>query len=179
MFFPPSPRYLTPQRAADLVRPAGPARVGLFVDPTDALVADTLAVFPLDMLQVVASAKRAVELKARFGLPVWRAVGIRARADLPDSLGGADAVLLDAKPPPGATRPGGNAVSFDWTMLQGWSPPGPWMLAGGLDPGNVAAAITATHAPAVDVSSGVERAPGVKDPALIEAFIHAVRGIAP
>ena len=128
------------------------------------------------MLQVVAPAERVAELRVRFGRPVWRAVGIRARTDLPDSLAGADALLLDAKPPTGATRPGGNAVAFDWAMLQGWHSPGPWLLAGGLHPDNVAAAIAATGAPAVDVSSGVERAPGVKDPALIEAFIRAVRG---
>jgi phosphoribosylanthranilate isomerase len=175
VFFPPSPRNVTPRRAAELSPPPGPARVGLFVDPTDDAVAETLAVIPLDVLQVVAPAERVAQLRARFGLPVWRAVGVRTAADLPADLAGADAVLLDAKPPPGATRPGGNAVSFDWAMLAGWHPPGPWVLAGGLHPGNVAAAIAATGAPVVDVSSGVERAPGLKDPALIEAFLQAAR----
>jgi phosphoribosylanthranilate isomerase len=149
--------------------------VGLFVDPTDDAIAEILAAIRLDVLQVVAPAERAAQLRTRFGLPVWRAVGVRTSVDLPTELGGSDALLLDAKPPPGASRPGGNAVTFDWAMLAGWSKPGPWILAGGLHPGNVAAAIAATGAPTVDVSSGVESAPGLKDPALIEAFLQAAR----
>ena len=96
-------------------------------------------------------------------------------ADLPLALEGADALLLDAKPPADATRPGGNAVRFDWTLTKGWRAPGPWLLAGGLDPGNVAEAIRLSGTEAVDVSSGVERAKGVKDPALIHAFIRNAR----
>lgn len=175
VFFPPSPRAVTPQRAAALATRPGPLAVGLFVDPTDALVAEVLGAVALDALQVVASPARAAELRARFGRDVWRAVGVRGAADLPDGMDGADALLLDAKAPQGATRPGGNAVAFDWAVLRGWQAPGPWLLAGGLTPGTVAAAITQTAAPAVDVSSGVESAPGRKDPALIEAFIRAAR----
>ncbi len=179
VFFPPSPRHVTPLRAARLMAAAaGPASVGLFVDPTDSQVEETLEAIPLDVLQVVATPGRAAALRARFGRTVWRAVGVGGRADLPDGMQGADALLLDAKASPGAPRPGGNARTFDWSVLGGWRAPGPWLLAGGLHPGNVAAAIAATGAPAVDVSSGVERAPGDKDPALIDAFLRAARLLA-
>ena len=130
----------------------------------------------LDVLQVVASPARAAELRGRFGRAVWRAVGVQHAADLPHAMDGADALLLDAKAPPGATRPGGNAITFDWAILRPWPAPGPWLLAGGLTPGNVADAVTQTGALAVDVSSGVELSPGVKDPDLIAAFISAARG---
>ena len=113
----------------------------------------------------------------RFGLPVWRPVGIATRADLPASAGDADALLLEAKPPADATRPGGNAVRFDWAMLNGWTAPAPWLLAGGLTPDNVAEAIRLTGAVAVDVSSGVEKEKGRKDPALIRSFIERARGV--
>jgi len=96
-------------------------------------------------------------------------------ADLPAEAGAADRFVLEAKPPAAATRPGGNATAFDWSLLRGWRAPAPWLLAGGLTPATVAAAIRATGAAAVDVSSGVEQAPGVKDPALIRAFIAAAR----
>ncbi len=174
VFFPPSPRYVTPLRARSLA--AGPAaHVGLFVDPTDAQVAETLGAIDLDVLQLVASPERLRAIRLKFGRPVWRAIGIQTAVDLPIAMGGTDAVLLDAKPQSGATRPGGNATSFDWSVLAGWDAPGPWILAGGLTPGNVAAAIAATAAPTVDVSSGVERSPGVKDPAMIAAFLNAAR----
>ena len=166
---------MTPRDAARLAIAPGPARVGLFVDPTDEQVAETLEVIALDVLQVVAPPHRAAALRARFGRPVWLAVGVRSAADLPGDMLGVDRLLLDAKAPAGATRPGGNAVQFDWSTLRGWQAPGPWLLAGGLVPGNVAAAIAQTGAEAVDVSSGVERSPGVKDPVLIEAFIEAAR----
>ena len=173
---PPSPRFILPAAAAAIATRPAPATVGLFVDPADQTIEDTLAAFTLDVLQVVASPARVAALRARFGRPVWRAVGIRCAADLPASLDGADALLLDAKPPATGTRPGGNATPFDWSLLQGWTAPGDWLLAGGLTPDNVAAALAATGAPAVDVSSGVERSPGVKDPARITAFIQAARG---
>ena len=170
---------MTPAQAAALATRPGPVRVGLFVEPLDEQVSDTLAAIGLDVLQVVASPACAAALRTRFGLPVWRAAGVSSAADLPVAMDGADALLLDAKAPPGAMRPGGNAARFDWSMLRGWQAPGPWLLAGGLTPGNVAAAVAETGAVAVDVSSGVERAPGVKDPALIEAFITAAREALP
>ncbi len=177
VFFPPSPRFVTPARAAALSarHQAGPPRVGLFVDPADEAIEAALAALPLDILQLYAGPARATSLRRRFARPVWRAVGIAARADLPNDAAGADALLIEAKAPPEATRPGGNALRFDWSLLAHWHAPVPWLLAGGLDPDNVAAAIAASGANAVDVSSGVESAPGVKDPALIRAFIEAAR----
>jgi len=175
-FFPPSPRFVTPGAAAALsVRhPGGPLRVGLFVDPTAELIADVLATMPLDILQLY-GAVDAPPLLARFGRTIWRAFGIETATDLPRDAGGADALVVEAKPPRNATRPGGNATSFDWSLLRGWASPAPWVLAGGLTPDNVAQAIHATGATAVDVSSGVERMRGVKDPGLIRTFITNAR----
>lgn len=182
VFFPHSPRAVTPEQAASLSARApdsdhrgAPLRVGLFVDPTDAAITAALDALKLDALQLYADTQRAAAVRARFGVPVWRAVGVALAADLPVALQGSDALLLDAKAPSAAPRPGGNAQAFDWSMLTGWTAPGPWILAGGLTPANVAAAIRASGAPAVDVSSGVERAPGVKDAQLIRAFITAAR----
>jgi phosphoribosylanthranilate isomerase len=175
-FFPPSPRYTTPAYAAGLSArsPGGPQRVGLFVDPTPEAIAATLDEVPLDVLQLYGAVDLAA-LRARFGLQLWRAVGVASAADLPRDMGAAHRLVIEARPPPGATRPGGNAARFDWSLLHSWSPPGPWILGGGLTPDNVAAAIRVSGAPAVDVSSGVERAPGDKDPALIRAFIANAR----
>ena len=175
-FFPASPRYSAPAAAAALAaRPGAPAKVGLFVAPTDAEIADILAAVPLDVLQIYADAARAADIRARFNLPVWRAIGVATQADLPRDAQGVDGFLIEAKPPPGATRPGGNAVAFDWSILAGWRAPAPWLLAGGLTQANVADAIRATAAPAVDVSSGVERQAGIKDPALVAAFAASAR----
>jgi phosphoribosylanthranilate isomerase len=180
VFFPPSPRFVTPPRAAALsARAGGPRRVGLFVDPSDADIQAALAALPLDVLQVHAPSARAAELRSRFGIPIWRAIGVAERGDLPGAEPGIDAHLIDAKPPPGATRPGGNAISFDWTLTSGWEAKLPWLLAGGLTPDNVAMAIAASEANAVDVSSGVERAKGVKDPALIAAFVATAKATRP
>jgi phosphoribosylanthranilate isomerase len=161
VFFPPSPRYLQPSQAAALSArsPGGPPRVGL------------------DILQLY-GALDLPALRARFGLPIWRPIGVASAADLPATSGGADMLLVEAQSPPEATRPGGNALRFDWSLLRGWTAPAPWMLAGGLTVDNVAAAIRTTGARAVDVSSGVESARGVKDPALIRAFIEAARSAA-
>lgn len=178
-FFPASPRYVAPQRAAALAaRPGVPQTVGLFVQATDDEIAAVLETVDLDVLQVYVDAARAAQIKARFGRTVWRAVGVATRADLPAEAGGVDGFVIEAKAPPGATRPGGNAVSFDWSVLAGWRAPAPWLLAGGLSPDNVAAAIRATGATAVDVASGVEREKGVKDPTLVAAFARAARGAA-
>ena len=176
VFFPPSPRFVTPTRAASLIAraPNGPPRVGLFVDPTNATIAEVLETVPLDVLQIYGAVDPAA-LRARFGRTIWRATGVSTATDLPSMLGDADALLIDAKPPKDATRPGGNALPFDWGIMRGWTAPGPWLVAGGLTEQNVAEAIRLTSAPAVDVSSGVERAPGVKDPELIRAFVAAVK----
>ncbi len=178
VFFPPSPRALTPDAAAVLSgrHAAGPARVGLFVDPGDAEVAAVLAAVRLDALQLYVEPARAAVVREKFGVPVWRAVGVARAADLPVAAEGADGFVIEPKPPAEATRPGGNAIPLDWSLPAGWQAPAPWLLAGGLTPGNVAGAIRASGALAVDVSSGVERSRGVKDPALIRAFVAAARG---
>jgi len=177
VFFPASPRAVTPALAASLAarHPQGPKPVGLFVQPTDRQIAEALAVVPLAALQVLAPAARATEIRTRFGLPVWHAVGVGAAPDLPSAMPGIDRLLLDHQAAPGAAVPGGNATPFDWSLLRGWSAPGPWMLAGGLTPETVADAIVRTGAPGVDVSSGVECRRGVKDPALIRRFVAAAK----
>ncbi|MBE7620610.1 phosphoribosylanthranilate isomerase [Komagataeibacter sp. FXV2] len=175
VFFGPSPRNITPDVAATLaarVPAGGPGRIGLFVKPTDAEIERVLDTVTLDGLQVYAPEARAMEIRARFGLPVWRAVGIATHADLPDSTG-LDGLVIESRPPAGSTRPGGNARCLDWGLTEGWRAPVPWMLAGGLNPANVADAIRRSGARAVDVSSGVESAPGVKSPDLIRAFMTA------
>ncbi len=177
VFFPPSPRSLPPADAAALAarHPNGPKPVALLVDPTDAEVANVLAAVPLAALQVHASAARAAEIQNRFGVPVWHAVGVDGAGDLPQQASGVSRLLLDRKPGANATLPGGNAAAFDWSVLRDWQAPAPWVLAGGLTPASVAEAIRRTGAPVVDVSSGVERSRGVKDPAMIESFVAAVR----
>lgn len=180
VFFPPSPRAVTPARAAAIARP-GPGKVGLFVDPADDDIAAVLAALPLDVIQLHGeeTPARCAVIRARFGIPVMKALGIASRHDLAGIAEYAPAVdrfLLDAKAPPGATRPGGNAAPFDWTLTAGVAVPRPWLLAGGLTPGNVADAIAVSGAPGVDVSSGVEKAKGVKDPSAIAAFVAAARG---
>jgi len=179
-FHPPSPRHVSSAEAAELARRAEGriALVGVFVDPDDALLAQTLAAVPLAAVQLhgAESPQRAGQIRARFGLPVWKALAITTREDLDRTAawpGAADFVLLDAKTPPGMP-PGGMGLAFDWGLLNGWHPALPWGLAGGLSPANVAEAIHRTAAPLVDCASGVERAPGEKDPALIAAFCAAV-----
>jgi phosphoribosylanthranilate isomerase len=177
VFFPPSPRFVTPAQAAELSarHDGGPQRVGLFVRPTAADIAAALAVVRLDILQIHASPAEAAALKAQFGLPVWRSLGIAASEEFPDRAEAVDGYVVENKPPPGATRPGGNAVQADWALLAPWQPEKFWLLAGGLRPDNVAEALRITGAPGADVSSGVETAPGQKSPALIKAFVEAVR----
>lgn len=180
VFFPKSPRAVSIDEAADLVAhvPVGVARVGLFVDPDDATLAETLDRVPLDIIQLHGSESpdRVAAIKALTGLPVMKSVGLSGPDDLPaltDYGLVADMLLVDAKPPRGAELPGGNGLSFDWRLLVGRKWLRPWMLAGGLTAQNVAEAIRLTGAPAVDVSSGVEIEPGVKDEALIRAFVAA------
>ncbi len=183
VFFPPSPRCVTPERAAELVEflPADLVKVGLFVDPDDSTLDRVLSQVRLDLVQVHGreTPERLEQIRLEYGLPVMKVIPVSEAADLAAAnpfLAVADRLLFDAKPPKGATLPGGNAVSFDWTLLQGRKWGLPWMLAGGLTPDNVAEAVRITGARAVDVSSGVESAPGIKDPARIRAFIKAARG---
>lgn len=178
VFFEKSPRNVTPAKAAALAAdvPLGIARVGLFVNPDDAALQSTLAHVPLDIIQLHGheSPARVAEVKALTGLPVMKAVGISEASDL-DALWDyglvADMLLVDAKPPKDAALPGGNGLAFDWRLLVGRQMVRPWLLAGGLTPDNVAQAIRLTRAPGVDVSSGVESAPGVKDAEKIRQFV--------
>lgn len=180
VFFPKSPRAVSVDEAARLVShvPVGVATVGLFVDPDDDLLDEVLGKVPLDVIQLHGSESpdRVAGIKALTGLPVMKAVGLSDPSDLPaltDYGLVADMLLVDAKPPRDAGLPGGNGLSFDWRLLVGRKWLRPWMLAGGLTTQNVAEAVRLTGAPAVDVSSGVETEPGVKDEALIRAFISA------
>jgi phosphoribosylanthranilate isomerase len=177
VFFPPSPRFVTAGQAALLSarQEGGPRRVGLFVQPTLAEIAAVLDEVRLDVLQVHAPVEALAEIKARFGVDVWRSVGVAAAADFPAADEAADGYVVEAKPPPGATRPGGNAVTADWGLLRRWEARKFWLVAGGLTPENVCMALAETGAPGADVSSGVESAPGVKSPELIRQFVEAVR----
>jgi phosphoribosylanthranilate isomerase len=179
VFFALSPRNLAPEAARGLLAPVPEqvGKVGVFVDPDDALV-DAAIVAGIDTLQLHKTApERAAALRRRTRLPVWVAVAVKARADLAAAAGFADAadrILYDAKTPDTAALPGGMGLRFDWTLLQGHAHRLPWALSGGLTPENVAEAVRVTGAPLVDISSGVESAPGVKDVAKIAAFLQAV-----
>jgi phosphoribosylanthranilate isomerase len=182
VFFPPSPRAVTPQQAAELAAavPVGIARVGLFVDADDAAIAAVLAAVPLDYLQCHGheTPERLAQLRTRFGRPLIKAIAVAGPDDLDGAAAYEDAaarLLFDARPPAAATRPGGNARTFDWSILQGRRFQRPWLLAGGLTADNVADAVRISGADAVDVSSGVETAPGVKDPALIRQFLETCK----
>lgn len=180
VFYPKSPRYVTAERAAELAgRRQGRIRlVGLFVAPEPEAVAAVLKLVPLDILQIYGTASEVAALHGhRFGRPVWRQLGVAAEADFPAQDEVADGFVVEAKPPAGASRPGGNGVLADWALLAGFQPPRPWLLAGGLTPDNVVAALRQVKAPGVDVSSGVEFAPGRKSSALIRQFIESVRAM--
>jgi len=183
VFFAKSPRNVTLEQAVALAVevPVGVAKVALVVNADNEFLDALTATVPLDMLQLHGSEPpaRVAEVKARYGLPVMKAIGIADASDLAqiDTYAAvADQLLIEAKPPKGADRPGGNGATFDWQLLANrkyWTKP--WMLAGGLTLDNVAAAIATTGAQQVDLSSGVESAPGVKDPALIKAFVAAAQ----
>ncbi|OSQ51470.1 phosphoribosylanthranilate isomerase [Marivita geojedonensis] len=182
VFFPRSPRNLSVAAARDLAVevPVGIAKVALVVNADDALLDEITGTVPLDMLQLhgAESPERVSEIRARYGLPVMKAVGVADAEDvaaLDDYATVADQILVDAKPPKSATLPGGNGVSFDWRLISNRRWPVPWMLAGGLTPENVAEAIALTGAKQVDVSSGVEAAPGIKDAQMIRDFVAATR----
>jgi phosphoribosylanthranilate isomerase len=183
VFFPKSPRNLSLMDAAELgARVRGRAgKVALCVDAPDSVIAAIVEALRPDLLQLHGqeTPARTAEIRARFGVPVMKAIGVAGKADLiraRDYIGAADRLLFDAKPPRDAALPGGNGVVFDWSLLADLDLPVPTMLSGGLDPTNVAAAIAIANPDGVDVSSGVERAPGEKDPALVAAFIAAARG---
>lgn len=182
VFFPPSPRHLSFEQARALGAQAqGRAlKVALSVDADDALLDASVAAAAPDLLQLHGqeSPARVREIKARYGLPVMKAIHISGADDLaaiPRYEGVADRLIFDARPPKGAALPGGNGAAFDWTILDRVDTATPWMLSGGLGPDNVAEALRATGARGVDVSSGVERAPGVKDETLIRRFIGEAR----
>ncbi|KUJ80381.1 N-(5'-phosphoribosyl)anthranilate isomerase [Ruegeria marisrubri] len=181
VFFPKSPRHLEVGIAAELAAatPMGIAKVALTVNASDDELDRIVDTVPLDMLQLHGkeSPERVAEVKERYGLPVMKALGVAEEGDLAQIdlySDVADQLLIDAKPPKNAELPGGLGLAFDWRLLAGrkyWRRP--WMLAGGLTPDNVGEAIRMTGARQVDVSSGVESSPGVKDAELIRRFIEA------
>lgn len=179
-FFPKSPRFLPLPLAREvaLAAPPGLVKVALTVDADDATLDAIVDAVPLDMLQLHGheTPERVAALRARFGLPVMKVLGVADESDLSrliDYSLVADQLMIDAKPPKDAVLPGGNGVAFDWRLLVGRKWLKPWMLAGGLTPQNVAEAMRLTGARQVDVASGVESAPGVKDPGLIAEFVRA------
>ena len=179
-FFPPSPRFAsaeTARRMNDTAAGRIPL-VGVFVDPTDAEIEAALADATLSALQLNrTTALRRGHIRESFGLPVWAVIEVESHLDTlaANHIDAADFLLWDAKTPKGSALPGGMGHAFDWSLIARADPPLPWGLAGGLNPGNVAAAIAATGAPLVDTASGVESAPGIKDPGLIAAFCAAAR----
>ena len=184
VFFPASPRNLTPKEAAELTKgvPEGVIRVGLTVDADDALLAEIASVAKVDMVQLhgAETPSRPNEVRERFGLPVIKVLAVHG----PDALaaakayqGVADRLMFDAKPPEDASRPGGNARAFDWRVLKNKTFALPWLLAGGLTAENLAEAVKTSGAMAVDVSSGVEDAPGVKNVDKIRAFLAAASAL--
>lgn len=184
VFFPASPRYLTPEQAAGLTGavPDGIIRVALTVDADDALLAGIAATAGVDMLQLHGQETpgRVKDIRARFGLPVMKVIPVAAAADVAaadDYEDVADRFLFDAKPPEDATRPGGNAEAFDWSLLKDNPCRKPWMLAGGLSAENLGLAVKTSGAQTVDVSSGVEDAPGVKSIDKIRAFLAVANSL--
>ncbi|MGO3934163.1 phosphoribosylanthranilate isomerase [Rhodopseudomonas pseudopalustris] len=182
VFFPASPRHVGLDVARELSDQVGSraAKVALTVDASDALIRDIVEILKPDLLQLHGSEspERVRALKQAFGLPVMKAIAVATAADLavlPAYAETADRILFDARPPKDATRPGGLGMTFDWELLRDLNLSLPFMVSGGVNPGNVAAALRVTGAGGVDVSSGVERAPGAKDPELIRSFIRAAR----
>lgn len=182
IFFARSPRYVEPAEAGRLRQAAiGKARaVAVTVDADDAVLDEIVAKMHPDMLQLHGSEtpERVAEVKARYGLPVTKVFSVSEAADLErikPFVGIADRFMFDAKPPKGSQLPGGNGVAFDWRILAGLDAGLDYMLSGGLNAANIGDALRSANPPAIDISSGVESAPGVKDPALIEQFFRAVR----
>lgn len=187
VFYPKSPRFLEPVAAGRLVHdmPPGPLRVGVVVDPDDRWLDEILDAVPLDLLQVHGNEppERVAAIRARSGLKLMKAIRVAGARDL-DAVTAqaevADWLLFDAKPPRHeGSLPGGNGLAFDWMLLKGLDLDRPWLLSGGLDAHNLAAALAVLEPDGVDVSSGVERAPGVKDPARITEFLLAAARLSP
>jgi phosphoribosylanthranilate isomerase len=184
-FYPPSPRSVSPERAAALCAavPAGVRRVGLFVDAADEAIQAVLNAAPIDILQFHGqeSPDRVTEARHRFGLPVMKAIAVAAPEDVLAAAryeDAADMLLFDAKPPRRAgALPGGNGLAFDWRLIAGRKWRRPWMLSGGLTAALLSEAVRISGAAAVDVSSGVERRPGDKDPDKIREFLAIARGL--
>ena len=181
-FFPASPRYLDPETAARLAAPiGGRARtVAVTVDPDDALLERLMAGLRPELIQLHGreTPARATDVARRTGADVIKVLPVSEASDLDVASAfetAATHLMFDTKAPKGAILPGGNGAAFDWSLLSGRRFARPWFLAGGLDPWNAAEAARVSGAPLLDVSSGVERGPGVKDPALISAFLQAVR----
>ena len=182
VFFPPSPRHISLETARELGRRAkGRAtKVALTVDADDATLSNIVETLQPDLLQLHGreTTARVRDIKARFGLPVMKVIAVETSADLavlPGFAGVADRILFDARAPKDATRPGGLGAVFDWHVLEKLDLKLPFMVSGGLNPDNVAEAVRVTRAGGVDVSSGVERSPGHKDPEMILKFIRAAR----
>jgi phosphoribosylanthranilate isomerase len=185
-FFAKSPRALEPALAGALGRAVPPSvrKVALLVDDSDDRIAAILGAAPLDLLQLHGheTPERVAAVKATFGVPVMKVIKVSAAADIARAREYetvADWLLFDAQPPATMTDalPGGNAVSFDWTLLRGFRSPLPWMLSGGLTVANLAQAVRESGAPAVDVASGVEDRPGEKNPSKIKAFLELSRSL--
>ncbi|MBW8815282.1 MAG: phosphoribosylanthranilate isomerase [Caulobacterales bacterium] len=183
MFFAKSPRNVAPEAAARLAAPArgrGVSLVAVSVDPTDAEVDAIVAGLSPDLIQLHGHEPpaRVREIAVRSGRGIVKVLPVSDASDVAAASaydGLVEHLMFDTKPPKDADRPGGLGAAFDWTLLAGRRFARPWFLAGGLNPWNVAEAVKTTGAPMVDVSSGVERGPGLKDPALITAFLDAVR----
>ena len=182
VFFPPSPRHLSLETARELGRQAKgrAAKVALTVDADDATLSNIVETLQPDLLQLHGkeTTARLRDIKAKFGLPVMKVIAVETSADLavlPGFAGVADRILFDARPPKGATRPGGLGAVFDWQLLSKLELKLPYMVSGGLTADNVAEAVCVTSAGGVDVSSGVESASGIKDPEMIRQFIRAAR----
>ena len=183
VFFPPSPRNMEPEEAAEILDgvPEDIIKVGLFVDPEDGFLFNVLQHVRLDLLQFHGkeTPERIAQIRMETGLPVMKACPIAGPEDIENAKAYetvADKLLFDAKPPKEASRPGGNALAFDWKLLNDAVFSLPWMLAGGIDASNVLEAISTSGAKGVDVSSGVESAPGEKDPKLIRTFLKTAKG---
>ena len=179
VFFPPSPRYLEVEQAKVLAEaiPENVKKVALLVEESPDRIAEILKIVPIDILQFHGQESPAyvAEMRERFSLPTMKAIAVSDAEDLEQAQSQYESVidyfLFDAKPPKGATRPGGNAVTFDWSLLANFQTSVPWFLAGGLTKENVGEAVSASGARLVDLSSAVEESPGVKNPSLIRDFL--------